>query len=193
MKNLINRFFQAIEMGIQQLDTISFGITGIESEMRHAKNRIELSEFLEKYSLRIKKVVDSCNTELQLQFAEQYIRNGISYMVRNPNGLVANDYVNSLIIPKRIELEAKNKGVTIIGRTVYSVNDDSTIETGTITDVTAIPLTDEVQIAIFVESMESLTLHLTSSEYMELVTKGIHFELPFAIGFDKKEVEKYIK
>jgi hypothetical protein len=109
MKKLLNFGARAIDGGIEKIDTLLCSLTGVESEMKHNSNRIELSEFLTRYSLKLKKVVDSCINEKQLECAELYIRTGLNSLVRNSGSMLVNNYVNTLLIPKRIELEEKSE------------------------------------------------------------------------------------
>ena len=68
-------------------------------------NKMSLTDFMTKHSIRLKKVVDSCRNEEELQIAETYIRNGLKTFVCNPDSDNAHEFVRLLITPKRLELE----------------------------------------------------------------------------------------
>lgn len=68
--------------------------------------KMTLSEFMEKHSMRFKKVVESCTNEAELQVAENYIRSGLRTYVNDPDSDNANEYVRLLIRPKILEFKA---------------------------------------------------------------------------------------
>ena len=70
-------------------------------------SKMSLTEFLNKYSLRFKAIVESCRNELELGVAENYIRTGLNSFVAIPDSDNANEYVKLLIIPKRMEFNKR--------------------------------------------------------------------------------------
>jgi hypothetical protein len=108
MESLLNKANDTFDSVIK---TISDTFNSFDSEVRQAKYKIELDEFLKRYSLRIKKVVDSCTNVVQLDSAEKYIRNGVNAYVKNQNTLIIGEYVKVTIEPKRIELNSIKKPV----------------------------------------------------------------------------------
>lgn len=105
MKQIYNIVKGLINWFNLQMHEMSYNLSSDYIEMCRFKRKGELSTFMKKYSLRIKKVVDSCTNEAQLQNAEAYIRNGLNAEVRLDNNIMANEYISLFITPKRLELE----------------------------------------------------------------------------------------
>lgn len=74
-------------------------------ETKEADNRMTLTEFANKYSLRFKRVVESCHNEQELEVAENYIKAGLKTQTINPESDNAFEYVRILIASKKQELE----------------------------------------------------------------------------------------
>jgi len=95
----MNQIEQCVEKANRVIDHFKAKIVSDEDIFQ-----IPFTEFIEKYSLRFKKVVDSCRNELELETAENYIRCGLKTYAPNANPLMADEYVRILIRPKQIEI-----------------------------------------------------------------------------------------
>ena len=63
-----------------------------------------IGDFTIKFGLRLKKVVDSCRNEPELDSAENYVRNGLNSYVKDLQPEMVEEYVRIFITPKRQEL-----------------------------------------------------------------------------------------
>ena len=69
-------------------------------------NPLPVKDFTNRFGLRFKQVIDSCRNELELNSAENYVRNGLSSYVVNLTPEFEDEYVRILIFPKRAQLES---------------------------------------------------------------------------------------
>jgi hypothetical protein len=72
--------------------------------IREGNASMTIGDFTIKFGLRLKKVVDSCRNEPELDSAENYVRNGLKSYVKDLQPEIAEEYVRIFITPKRQEL-----------------------------------------------------------------------------------------